>query len=62
MIYLLVILGIWYVTKIYYTGKFAINLRNEVDNNVKVICNKCSRYLWVDKQSIRTPYYCNNCI
>ena len=57
--YILLTLAIWYVTKLYYTGKF--NFDYDHRDEVKVICYSCSRYYWVDKTNLRNPYYCNVC-
>jgi hypothetical protein len=59
MIYLLVILGIWYITKIYYTHKFTLNLNT--DDGISQICYSCGKMSYTDPSNLRNPYYCLSC-
>ena len=57
---LVLILITWYITKLYYTDRISFDMHPNT-NEIKVLCVQCSRYSWVDRDNLRTPYYCNIC-
>ena len=57
---LITILLTWYITKLYYTGRIFLDIHPHRDE-IKVVCVKCSRHSWIDKDHLRSPYYCNDC-
>ena len=57
---IIVILITWYMTKLYYTGRLSFDI-HPYEDRVKAICVKCSKTIWVDKDNVRSPYYCVNC-
>jgi len=54
-------LAVWYLTKIYYTNKFTINVKNEDGENINILCNSCGRTYWIHRENLRSPYYCHMC-
>lgn len=64
MITLLAIVVTWYLSKVFYTKTFSIN----IDHNslakrglCELTCSKCSRKEIVKEENMRTPSYCIGC-
>jgi len=62
MIELSLIAITWYITKLYYTRSFTLDVDDMEENGLtQVICSKCSRSGYIFSDHMRTPYYCVSC-
>jgi hypothetical protein len=59
MIELLLIAITWYITKLYYTRSFTLDIAES--DLMKVTCSKCARSGYVSPDNLRAPYYCMSC-
>ena len=59
MIELSLIAITWYITKLYYTRSFTLDI--EQSDLMKVTCSKCARSGYVSPDNLRAPYYCMSC-
>jgi len=59
MLELLLIAITWYITKLYYTRSFTLDI--EESDLIKVTCSKCSRSGYISQDNLRVPYYCISC-
>jgi hypothetical protein len=52
----------WYITKLYYTRSFTLDLDDiEELGLIQATCSKCSRSGYIKPDHIRSPYYCVSC-
>jgi len=59
---ILLILIVWYATKVYYTKTFDIQTPvKEEGPMVHVKCVKCSQTIYTHRDNLRAPYYCLAC-
>ena len=59
MITILAILITWYITKIYYTRSFSLDI--EQSDLIRAVCSKCARSGYISQDNLRVPYYCISC-
>ena len=59
MITILAIAITWYLTKIYYTRSFTLDI--EQSDLVRATCAKCARSGYINPDNLRAPYYCMSC-
>jgi len=59
MIELSLIAITWYITKLYYTRSFTLDI--EQSDLIKVTCSKCARSGYTSPDQLRAPYYCISC-
>ena len=59
---ILLILVVWYATKVYYTKTLNIQApAKEEGPMVHVRCAKCSQTIYTHRDNLRAPYYCLAC-
>lgn len=56
---ILELLILWYITKIYYTHTFKINLANSELSEAR--CAHCSKKIYISLENIRSINYCIDC-
>lgn len=59
---ILLILITWYITKLYYTRDFTINMPKMDYDLRSAQCSKCARMTLIHKDNMRSPFYCNVCM
>lgn len=59
MITILAIAITWYLTKLYYTRSFTLDI--EQSDLIKATCSKCARSGYISADNLRAPYYCVSC-
>jgi exosome complex RNA-binding protein Csl4 len=62
MISIIAIAITWYLTKIYYTKDFKINMPELGDHGlITAKCSRCSQHMIIREEDMRTPFYCMVC-
>jgi formamidopyrimidine-DNA glycosylase len=62
MIIILAILITWYATKLYYTRDYKINMTGLEEHGLTTAkCSRCSQYIVISEDEMRTPFYCSVC-
>jgi hypothetical protein len=59
MITIISILITWYVTKIYYTRSFKLEV--EDSGLAEAICVRCGKKSFINPENLRVSYYCPTC-
>lgn len=62
MITLILIITTWYLTKLYYTKSLTIQSPELNEHGMmSAQCSRCSQYIIISQDEMRTPYYCLVC-
>lgn len=62
MITLLAIAITWYLTKLFYTRDPFINIPELEDHGLMTAkCSRCSQFIVIREEDMRTPFYCTQC-
>jgi len=62
MLELLLIALTWYITKLYYTRSFTLDVDDIEENGlIQATCSKCARSGYISQDNLRAPYYCMSC-
>jgi formamidopyrimidine-DNA glycosylase len=62
VITVLAVLLTWYVTKVYYTRSFQIEVDNlEKHDLTEARCSRCSHDIVTHEENLRSPFYCMLC-
>ena len=59
MLTIISILITWYVTKLYYTRSFKLDI--EDSGLAEAICVRCGKTSYINPENLRVSYYCPTC-
>ena len=62
MITIILMLLTWYGTKLFYTKDILIRIP-ELENHgfTTAQCSRCSQFIVISQEEMRSPFYCNVC-